>query len=57
MKRAKQRKRTFAPFFMVLEPTPWQELGVLRPVGDVPLIRGEIGTIDTGFRLIESPKH
>lgn len=55
MKRAKQRKRTFTPFFMLIEPTPWTELGELRPVGDVPLIRGEIGTIDCGFILVKSP--
>lgn len=56
MKRAKQRKFRLPGFFMLIEPTPWQELGVLRPVGEVPLIPGEIGTIDCGFIFVESPR-
>ena len=56
MKRAKQRKRTFAPFFMLIEPTPWAELAELRPVGKTKLMMGEIGTIDCGFILVKSPK-
>jgi hypothetical protein len=56
MKRAKQRKRTFAPFFMLIEPTPWAELAELRPVGKTKLMMGEIGTIDCGFILVKSPR-
>ena len=56
MKRAKQRKFRLPVFFMLITPFPWQEIGELRPIGEVPLIRGEIGNIDCGFRLVESPR-
>lgn len=57
MKRAKKSKRVFPAQFILVEPIPWISLGGrIESVGNVPLIRGKIGMLDTGIRFVVSPK-